>query len=214
MEHEEINSQDYFRPIEEAPAYPFEYGHENVSETSEIIEHTPMPADDGHHHGPFYIQPEFWVAMSFVLVVALLFIPIKRIGKALILKRIDNIIKRIDDAANIKKDAQKLLAEYEKKLNAANDDVAEIVAKSEKQISQIRQESVEKLEQEARIKEKDALDRINTAKENASKEIINQTSDLSIKALKLVLSKKLGNKEKGSLIDDSIHDIPRYIKAK
>ena len=83
-----------------------------VDVTENLISDVSLPA---HHYGAFYENPVFWVAVSFVLVVVLLARPIGKIAKQLLQNRVDGIIKRIEDAANLKDDAQKLLVEYERK---------------------------------------------------------------------------------------------------
>ena len=72
-----------------------------------------------HHYGAFYENPEFWVGVAFVMVVILLAKPVGGLIKSMMNKRIDGIAKRINDAAELRDEAQKLLADYEKKfLNA------------------------------------------------------------------------------------------------
>ena len=82
---------------------------------SNIIETTTVELDG--HHEAFYQGAEFWVAMAFVLVVAALARPIGKTVVALLKKRIACIISRLEEASTLQEDAQKLLAEYEKKIS-------------------------------------------------------------------------------------------------
>lgn len=83
-----------------------------VDDVSGIIENT---AEQLHGHEEiFYQSAEFWVGVAFVLVVLLLAGPIGRLVRSMLNKRIDNITKRIHDAAELRDEAQKLLADYEK----------------------------------------------------------------------------------------------------
>ncbi len=165
---------------------------------SEIIGHI-----DGHDE-VFYQSAEFWVGVAFVLVVVLLAKPIGGLVKSMLNKRIDGIAKRIRDAARLRDDAQKLLADYEKKFLNANKEAEAILAKSQREIEYFKKENLSKLEAEMKLKEKDAEDRIKAAKEKAAKEISDLTSELTIQTVKTAIMKKLDTKTQDKLIDDSI----------
>lgn len=165
---------------------------------SEIIGHI-----DGHDE-VFYQSAEFWVGVAFVLVVVLLAKPIGGLVKSMLNKRIDGIAKRIRDAARLRDDAQKLLADYEKKFLNANKEAEAILAKSQREIEYFKKENLSKLEAEMKLKEKDAEDRIKAAKEKAAKEISDLTSELTIQTVKTAIMKKLDSKTQDKLIDDSI----------
>lgn len=165
---------------------------------SEIIGHI-----DGHDE-VFYQSAEFWVGVAFVLVVVLLAKPIGGLVKSMLNKRIDGIAKRIRDAARLRDDAQKLLADYEKKFLNANKEAEAILAKSQREIEYFKKENLSKLEAEMKLKEKDAEDRIKAAKEKAAKEISDLTSELTIQTVKTAIMKNLDNKTQDKLIDASI----------
>lgn len=156
------------------------------------------------HDEVFYHGAEFWVGTAFVLVVLLLAKPIGSLVKSMLNKRIDGIAKRIQDAANLRDDAQKLLADYEKKFLNADKEAEAILAKSQREIEYFKKENLSKLEAEMKIREKDAEDRIKAAKEKAAKEISDLTSELTIKAVKTAIMKNLDTKTQDKLIDNSI----------
>lgn len=175
---------------------------EAADNVSEVIEKT---ADQitGHHEA-FYQGAEFWVAVAFVITIALLAKPVTSLVKSMLNKRIDGITKRIHDAANLRDDAQKLLAAYEKKFLNAQVEAQNILNKSKKEIEYIKTENLTKLENEMKLKEKEAEERINSSKEKASKEIADLTSELTINAVKAAIISKLDAKAQDNLIDNSI----------
>ena len=166
-------------------------------------------AVDAHHYGAFYENPEFWVGAAFVLVVVCLFKPIGKLLNAMLNKRIDMIANRITEARQLSEDAQKMLAEYEKKFLNAEKEAKAILRKSEKEIEFLKDERLKKMEAELQIKQKEAEQRINTAQENAMKEITEKTSDLTINAIKDVLLQKLDKSMQSKLIDESIAAIAK-----
>ena len=174
---------------------------------SGIIENT---AEQLHGHEEiFYQSAEFWVGVAFVLVVLLLAGPVGRLVRSMLNKRIDNITKRIHDAAELRDEAQKLLADYEKKFLNADKEAQAILNKSQKEIEYLKKENLAKLEEEMKIKEKEAEDRITASKEKAAREISDLTSELTIKTVKAAIVKNLDAKTQNKLIDDSISLITR-----
>lgn len=169
---------------------------------SDIIENT---AEQLHGHEEiFYQSAEFWVGVAFVLVVLLLAKPVSGLVRALLNKRIDGITKRIHDAAELRDEAQKLLADYEKKFLNADKEAQAILTKAKKEIEYFKSENLAKLEEEMKIKEKETQDRITASKEKAAKEISDLTSELTIKIVKTAIAKNLDAKTQDKLIDASI----------
>lgn len=173
-----------------------------VAQVVENVEH-----EVSGHGGAFYENPEFWVGLAFVLVVLMLARPIGRIVNAMLNKRIEAIADRITEAQKLNEDAQKLLAEYEKKFLNAEKEAKNILRKSEREIELLKDERLKKLEAEMNMKQKEAEQRIKTAQESAVKEITALASEMTIKALKEVLVKSLDKKSQTKLIDESIKTI-------
>lgn len=173
-----------------------------VAQVVENVEH-----EVSGHGGAYYENPEFWVGLAFVLVVLMLARPIGRILNLMLNKRIEAIADRITEAQKLNEDAQKLLAEYEKKYLNAEKEAKNILRKSEREIELIKDERLKKLEAEMDIKQKEAEQRIKTAQESAVKEVTALASEMTIKALKEVLAKSLDKKSQDKLIDESIKTI-------
>ena len=173
-----------------------------VAQVVENVEH-----EVSGHGGAFYENPEFWVGLAFVLVVLMLARPIGRIVNAMLNKRIEAIADRITEAQKLNEDAQKLLAEYEKKFLNAEKEAKNILRKSEREIELLKDERLKKLEAEMNMKQKEAEQRIKTAQESAVKEITAVASEMTIKAWKEVLAKSLDKKSQTKLIDESIKTI-------
>ncbi len=181
-----------------------------LNATDELISDVSLPA---HHYGAFYENPVFWVAVSFVLVVVLLARPIGKAAKKMLQNRVDNIVNKINDAANLKDDAQKLLAEYERKFVHADEEAQEILQKSAKEIELLKKESLEKLKLEMSAKEKEAEERLKASQTEVMNEIVTMTSEVTFKTLKQVLAEKLNDKMQDELIEKSINSIGKLDKA-
>lgn len=85
-----------------------------ASSVAGVLENTAQELG-AHGAEPFYLHAEFWVAVAFVIAVGGL---VKLAGKVvlrMLRKRGADIADRIQEAVSLKEDAQKLLADYERK---------------------------------------------------------------------------------------------------
>ncbi len=180
-----------------------------VNATESLVSDVSLPA---HHYSVFYENPVFWVGLSFILVVVLLARPVGRIAKQMLQNRVDGIIKQINDAADLKDDAQKLLADYERKFLNADVEADEILQKSSREIELLKKESLEKLKFEMSLKEKEAEERLKASQVEVMNEIVNMTSEVTIAALKNALTENLNEKMQDELIEKSINSIAKLPK--
>ena len=176
-----------------------------ASSVVEAIENT------AHGFGPepFYLEAEFWVGAAFVMVVLGLARPI---GKALIaaLKHRQEIIaKSLKDAVCLKEDAQRLLAEYARKFRSAEKEANDILLKSEREIENLKKESLAKLDAEMKIKENETKARLKAAENDAAREIAENTADLTVKIVKKILHDSMTEKVKSQMIDASINNLKK-----
>ena len=177
-----------------------------ADKVAEIMEPV-VDSSHAHGHGPFYQNPEFWVGMAFVFVVLMLAKPVSKIFSVMLKKRIDDIANRIDEAAKLKDDAQKVLAEYETKFQNAKKEANALLKKTQKQVDLLQKDSLHKLEVDMVLRQKEAEERINAAKDEAEKEIAWLVSEVVVGAVKNLLAQKLDEKAHDALIDDAIEKI-------
>ncbi|MBE6448130.1 MAG: F0F1 ATP synthase subunit B [Alphaproteobacteria bacterium] len=173
-----------------------------VDSVVSVIENTAHEL--GGHHEPFYLSAEFWVAMSFVFVVLFLAYPIAKKAKKMLRKRASAIGKRIEDAAVLKEDAQKLLAEYERKYRKAKQEAQEILSRAEKEVALLRKESLARLDSSMASKEREAKARIKSAQDAALKDVLDVTVDKTVATVKKLMAQKMDAKMQDKLIEQSI----------
>lgn len=173
-----------------------------ADDVASVLENTAH--EIGGHGGAFYENPAFWVGVSFVLAVLLIARPVGKLLHAMLLKRGENIAKRIDEASKLKEDAQKLLAEYERKYRHAEAEAQEILTRSEREISLVKKESLAKLEKDMANKERETTSRIANAQDAAAREVAEMAANMTIKIVKNTFEVKLDDKAHHKLIDESI----------
>lgn len=157
-----------------------------------------------HEAEPFYQSAEFWVAVSFVATVLALMRPVIRIGYKMLRKRRNLIAKRIEDASNVHAEAQKMLADYERKYRQAKNEAAEILNRAEREIAILKKDRLTRLENDMANKEREAVSRIAAAQDEAVREVTEKTAELTIRTVREVLARKLTPAGQDKLIDESI----------
>lgn len=175
---------------------------ENVSEALTLTE---KPQDVHHEEKvPLYMDVEFWVGMSFVLVVLMIAKPIWRTVKQGLQNSIKAVIDKIDEAVKLRDDAQNLLADYERRCNDIDERVAKISEQTQKNIVSYREREMKNLQRELDRKQQEVEARIERATQTARDEI---NASLSVKVIDLAekaIEKHLNESDKVRLIDEAI----------
>lgn len=179
---------------------------ENVTEALTLTEKPITPKEE---QIPLYMDVEFWVGMSFVVVVIMIAKPIWRAIKDGLKNRINTIINQLDEAKNLRDDAQKLLAEYEKRCNDLNQRVAQISEQTEKNIALYRETEFKNLQRELNKKEKEVQARIERATETAKNEINASISSKAVNYAREAIEKHLSQADKLRLIDEAIAELDK-----
>ena len=162
-----------------------------------------------HGHEAFYLEAEFWVGAAFVLVILALARPVGRAVLGLLRSRGEQIAKRISDAVNLKEDAQKLLAEYEKKFRGAEKEAAEMLQRSEHEVDVLKKDTLLKLEADMQKREQETKAHLELAEVEAANEVAAKTADMTLSAVKNILAKKMDNKAYDRFIDEAIKGLEK-----
>ena len=166
-----------------------------------------------HAHEPFYKEGEFWVGFAFILVVVFLFKPVGSMLKAMLIKRRDGIIDQINQAEKLRDDAQVLLAQYEKKFLHAKDEADEILTKSESEIEILKTQTLNGLENELNAKRREVENSIEAATERARKAINALIGAQTVNIVKEKILQNTDAKQHSKLIDNSVENILKRLKA-
>jgi F-type H+-transporting ATPase subunit b len=104
--------------------------------------------------------PEFWVAVSFVIFVALVWKPGMRMVMQMLDERADKIRSDLDRAAKLREEAQALLAEYQQKQRDALKEAESIVTRAKEEAQRLSAQAATDLDAALRRREQLALQRI------------------------------------------------------
>ena len=152
-------------------------------------------------------DPEFWILVAFVIVIGLTFKP----AKAALLKALDDRAEKVrsdlERAATLRKEAEALLAEYQKKQRDALKDAEAIMAQAKAEAERLSAQAAADLEASLKRREQMALQRIAQAEQQALADVRAAAVDVAIAATGKLLAEKLDAGRQDALIDSAIKEL-------
>ncbi|MEK6733809.1 MAG: hypothetical protein AABY27_01740 [Pseudomonadota bacterium] len=88
---------------------------------------------------------EFWVAFSIIFFIALTFKPIKNSIIRILNDKTDSIRQKINEATNLKYEAESLLSEYQNRFRNATNEAKDILKSTEKEIAYMHERAKKEL---------------------------------------------------------------------
>jgi len=168
---------------------------------------------DPHAYAHFWLDPKFWVAVSFVIFVAL----VARMAWARITEMLDargaRIRAELDEAQRLRAEAEGMRAQAEAERAAALKEAEEMLARARIEAQRVAEAAAAEAEAAAKRRERMALDRIAAAEAGAVAEVRNAATDIAIAAAREVLAAGLDAKADAKLIDAAVADLPRALRA-
>ena len=156
-------------------------------------------------------EPEFWVAVAFVIFVALAGKKIYVAVGKLLDERSAKIRAELEEAERLRAEAEKLLADYQRKQREAMKDAQAILDAAREEAARVRKEAAASLEAHLKRRERAAVEQIAQAEAHAVAEVRNQAIELAIGAAKLALAESLDAARAGALIDQSLADLEKRL---
>jgi F-type H+-transporting ATPase subunit b len=150
-------------------------------------------------------DPETWVAVGFVLVIALLVwkgVP-GLVGKMLD-QRAAVIAAELEEAKRLRAEAAALLADYQKRASGAEAEARSIVEAATAEAAQFQKEARAALEAQIARRAASAQDKIAQAEAHALNEIRGLAADAAVNAAQKLIVAKLDEKRASGMITDSI----------
>ena len=157
-------------------------------------------------------DPTFWVLVAFVsFIILLIYFKVPRMLTDALDTRAHKIKADLDEADSILKEAQSLLALYQKKQREADDEAQRIITQARADAETIVQNGMLSLEDQLNRREKMAADRIKQAESSAITEVRSRTVDIAMEATHGLLSKKLPEARAELLLKTAITDLPKKL---
>ncbi|WP_142848165.1 F0F1 ATP synthase subunit B [Telmatospirillum sp. J64-1] len=177
---------------------------------SAAIAATPEQVTD---HVAFYQAPEFWVLVSFLLVVGFAWRPVGRAIANALDNRAEGIRARIEEAVHLREEAQEMLATYQRKQRDAMKEAEEIVAHAKAEAERIAAQAAKDLDAAMLRRERQAMERIAQAEAAAAKEVRDRAIDIAMVATRQIIAQNLPADRAALLVDEAIKDLPSKLSV-
>lgn len=149
----------------------------------------------------------FWVLISFVILL-IIFI---RYGLDGILgmldQRTEEIRDELDEAEQLRIEAQEMLADYKRKQQNAEDEASRILDEAKEKAKRLVDQAEKELEKAIERQKKQAEERIASAQQQALIDIRNDVSNIAIRASQNILTSRLEGIDHDPLVNHSIDQI-------
>ena len=159
-----------------------------------------------------FSDPQFWVLIAFIIFVGAIFNPVRKIITGSLDNKISEIKDSINDAEQIKNDAQLAISEIKKRQNKVNSEIQKIKEDANKKVKIIEENFRNKIIKQIDKKEGAASLKIDQMLRDANNEIQDYITDTSVATSINILKAKLDKNEKQNLIDLSIKDLNSILK--
>ena len=154
-----------------------------------------------------YFDESAWVALGFVIFIALVW---RKVGSAisdLLEKRVQKIKDDLQEAESLRIEAEKELEKFKNMQKEAENDAKRIIADALVAADRIRNAASEKASEAIKRREKQAKAKIAAAEAAVVAELRAKATTLAISASREILATELNAKLSTSLIDESITQI-------
>ena len=146
-----------------------------------------------------FAEPEFWVAVAFVILIGLFeYLGVHRTILKALDHRSDRIRAELDDARRLKDEAAKLLAEYKARHASAEREAQDIIASAKADAERIASEAKTKMEDFVARRTKTAESKIALAEAQAIADVRSAAANAAVSAASSILSQSV----KGQIADD------------
>ena len=159
-----------------------------------------------------FSDPQFWVAVSFILFIAAIFNPVRRILTSSLDAQISDIKNKIDEVENIKNEAQKALDELKDRETKVEKEIENLKLESEKRIADLKNISTKKLMDQIEKRKVLAENKIDQLIRDTNNSLKNYISSVAIEATRNILLQNLSKDKKSELIEESITELNSVLK--
>ena len=157
-------------------------------------------------------EPEFWVAVAFVIFVAGLgYLGVHRMVAKSLDDRADRIKAELDEARKLKDEAAQLLADYQRKRQEAEGEAQEIIAGAKAEAERLATEAKTKIEEFVARRTKMAETKIAQAEAQAAADVRSAAAEAAVAAAERILTQETKGKLAGELIAKGIEDVRKKL---
>lgn len=153
-------------------------------------------------------QPEFWVAVAFVVMVGIfIYAGVPGVVTKALDHRADRIKAELDDARRLKDEAAALVADYKARYAAAEREAQDIVTNAKAEAERIAIDAKARMEDFVSRRTKAAETKIAQAEAQALADVRAAAADAAVAAASQILTKSVSGSVADDLIAKGIQDV-------
>lgn len=158
----------------------------------------------------FFSQPASWTLVAFtIFVVIAIYLKAPSIVAKLLDEQIERVKKELSDAIDLKEEANSLLAEYQRKKEAAEQEAIEIISSAKERAKTYESSALIKSEEIIKRQEAQSIEKINQAEIQAMSRIRKTIIDQSIDSAEKLVSEKISTEKSDQILSDSLKDLDK-----
>ncbi len=159
-----------------------------------------------------FADPETWVAISFLLFVALiLYFRVPALIAGALDSRSVAIARELEEARKLRQEAEAVLADYKRRAANAHTEAEAILAQAEREAAAYATEAKAAFDEMITRRLNIAEQKIKQEEESARKEIRAQAAELAIAAAEQLIEQKVSGKIAEDMISSSIDRIKKRL---
>ena len=157
-------------------------------------------------------EPETWVAVAFVIFICGLgYLGVHKMVSKALDDRAGRIRAELDEARKLKDEAAQLLAEYQKKQQAAESEAEDIIAGAKAEAERLAAEAKTRIEDFVARRTAMAETKIAQAEAQAAADVRGAGAEAAVAAAEKILSVETKGKLAGDLIAKGIDDVRKKL---
>ena len=161
------------------------------------------------------IDATFWVAISFLLFVILIFyLKVPQKIDLTLSNSINAIKNEIEQAEKLKDEAKNILSDYDSKVSKSKTEIKKMIEKAEKLSEQNMIKTNEEFHFVIENRKKTAEDKIKQMKLQAIKDIKNSAVEIAINSVEKIINNSIDRKKLDKIYISSLDEAKKILKNK
>jgi len=159
------------------------------------------------------IDATFWVAISFLIFIGILFyLKVPQKVNEILNNLIKEIKNEIDESEKLRKEAKSLLDNAQKKLDTAQDASNEIIDQAKKESDKLIIDLNDKFHKSSEIKKNLAKNKIDQIKNDALKEIKDASVKIAVDSVKKIITTSVDSSKLDNLFQKNLDETKEELK--
>ncbi|MBJ7405856.1 MAG: ATP F0F1 synthase subunit B [Bradyrhizobium sp.] len=155
-----------------------------------------------------FFTPEFWVAVAFVILMVIFgYVGVFKTAMSALDHRAARIKAELEEAARLKQEAAKVLADYKARTASAEREAADIIANANAEAERIAAEAKAKLEDFVARRTKTAEGKIALAEAQAVADVRAAAAEAAVQAASTILSQSVRGQVADDLLAKGINEV-------